>query len=311
MASAENSKRQSEDVGSESDAKKVAGVRQNNVSEWIEENKSSFLPPVCNKLMYNDQLKIMFIGGPNVRKDYHMEEGEEWFYQLKGDMVLKIMEKGKHKDVVIKEGECFRLPPRIPHSPQRFENTVGLVIERERSTDERDGLRYYVDNSTDILWEEWFYCYDLGTQLGPVIKKFFASEEYKTGQPPKDKVFGPPPFELDITTEVDVPFTFKQWISDNKSEIEEKGSKDLLEGGEFKITVWGDADQKDCYEGDVFLWQLEGESELTRGDGTVTLLNEDSCIVISPEENFSVVCKTTGGRRLAVKMDPLASKPKK
>ena len=77
MASAENSKRQSEDVGSESDAKKVAGVRQNYVSEWIEENKSSFLPPVCNKLMYNDQLKIMFIGGPNVRKDYHMEEGEE------------------------------------------------------------------------------------------------------------------------------------------------------------------------------------------------------------------------------------------
>ena len=77
MASAENSKRQSEDVGSESDAKKVAGVRQNNVSEWIEENKSSFLPPVCNKLMYNGQLKVMFIGGPNVRKDYHMEEGEE------------------------------------------------------------------------------------------------------------------------------------------------------------------------------------------------------------------------------------------
>ena len=51
------------------------------------------------------QLKVMFIGGPNVRKDYHMEEGEEIFYQVKGDMVLKIVEKGVHKDVPIKEGE--------------------------------------------------------------------------------------------------------------------------------------------------------------------------------------------------------------
>ena len=51
------------------------------------------------------QLKVMFIGGPNVRKDYHMEEGEEIFYQVKGDMVLKIVEMGVHKDVLIKEGE--------------------------------------------------------------------------------------------------------------------------------------------------------------------------------------------------------------
>ena len=49
----------------------------NKVSQWIEENKNFFLPPVCNKLMYGRQLKVMFIGGPNVRKDYHMEEGEE------------------------------------------------------------------------------------------------------------------------------------------------------------------------------------------------------------------------------------------
>ena len=26
---------------------------------------------------YSGQLKVMFIGGPNQRKDYHIEEGEE------------------------------------------------------------------------------------------------------------------------------------------------------------------------------------------------------------------------------------------
>ena len=66
-----------------------------NIPEWIKTHEPSFTPPVCNKLMHGaGQLKIMFIGGPNVRKDYHIEEGEELFYQLRGDMVLKIVEKG-------------------------------------------------------------------------------------------------------------------------------------------------------------------------------------------------------------------------
>ena len=67
---------------------------------------------------------------------------------------------------MIKEGEIFQLPSRIPHSPQRQANTVGLVIERERYEHETDGLRYYQEGTTDPLWEKWFYCHDLGKQLG-------------------------------------------------------------------------------------------------------------------------------------------------
>ncbi|KAG7255005.1 hypothetical protein CRUP_006079 [Coryphaenoides rupestris] len=117
------------------------------------------------------QLNIMFVGGPNTRKDYHIEEGEEIFYQLKGDMCLKVVENGKHKDVHIKEGEMFLLPARIPHSPQREANTVGLVVERRRLLTETDCLRYYVEDSTELLFEKWFYCENLGTQLVPVIKE--------------------------------------------------------------------------------------------------------------------------------------------
>uniref|UniRef100_A0A9J7XMD7 3-hydroxyanthranilate 3,4-dioxygenase n=1 Tax=Cyprinus carpio carpio TaxID=630221 RepID=A0A9J7XMD7_CYPCA len=141
-----------------------------NIDKWIAENESSFLPPVCNKLMFFYQLNIMYVGGPNVRKDYHIEEGEELFYQVWGDMVLKVIENGRHKDIHIREGEMFLLPARIPHSPQRYANTVGLVVERRRLRSETDGLRYFVDNSTDVLFERWFYCENLGTQLVPIIK---------------------------------------------------------------------------------------------------------------------------------------------
>eukprot|EP01126_Amoeba_proteus_P019263 TRINITY_DN198_c0_g1_i7.p1 TRINITY_DN198_c0_g1~~TRINITY_DN198_c0_g1_i7.p1 ORF type:complete len:147 (-),score=33.14 TRINITY_DN198_c0_g1_i7:549-989(-) len=105
---------------------------------WLKSNVDSFVPPVCNKLMYGlpqGELKVMFVGGPNQRKDYHIEEGEELFYMLKGNMELPIMEKGKPKIVKIHEGEVFLLPPMIPHSPQVLHHLSGslyfLIIIRD------------------------------------------------------------------------------------------------------------------------------------------------------------------------------------
>ncbi len=115
-----------------------------NFKEWIDDNRSLLKPPVGNQVVYEDtEFIIMVVGGPNTRKDFHVDVGEEFFYQLEGDMLLKIIDDNRVKDVKIKEGHIFLLPPNIPHSPQRFKNTVGLVVERRRNKGELDGFQWY------------------------------------------------------------------------------------------------------------------------------------------------------------------------
>ena len=124
-----------------------APLHTTHLETWIRENEASFAPPVMNKLMHRDQLSIMFVGGPNEREDFHLEEGSEFFYQLRGSMQLPTVQAGQRVVVTIREGEVYLLPSRIPHSPQRPERgSIGLVIERQRYEHEPpDGLRYYTD----------------------------------------------------------------------------------------------------------------------------------------------------------------------
>jgi len=145
-----------------------------NFKSWIEENRHLLKPPVGNKVVYEDtELIIMVVGGPNTRKDYHIDEGEEFFYQLEGGMVLRIMEDGKPKDLAINEGEIFLLPPKVPHSPQRFENTVGLVVERKRRKGELDAFQWYCDECNELLYEEYFQLTDIVKQLPPIFEGFW------------------------------------------------------------------------------------------------------------------------------------------
>ena len=88
-----------------------------NFKNWIEKNRHLLKPPVGNKVVYDDgDFMVMVVGGPNSRKDYHVDPVEEFFYQLEGDMILKIIENGKRVDISIKEGDIFLLPKNIPHS---------------------------------------------------------------------------------------------------------------------------------------------------------------------------------------------------
>ena len=152
-----------------------------NFKKWIEKNRELLKPPVCNKVVYEDtEFMIMVVGGPNTRKDYHVDEGEEFFYQIEGNMTLKIIKNKISEDVKINEGEIFLLPPLIPHSPQRFKNTVGLVIERKRTTDELDGFQWYCDNCNKLLYEYFFHLENIVTQLPVIFENFWNNDEYRT-----------------------------------------------------------------------------------------------------------------------------------
>ncbi|XP_023660070.1 3-hydroxyanthranilate 3,4-dioxygenase [Paramormyrops kingsleyae] len=274
-----------------------------NVDEWIAENEKAFLPPVCNKLMFSRQLNIMFVGGPNTRKDYHIEEGEELFYQLRGDMVLKVIENGKHREVLIREGEMFLLPARIPHSPQREANTVGLVVERKRLLSETDCLRYYVDNTTDILFERWFYCEDLGVQLVPVIQEFLKSEQCRTGKPSPDESFRQPPFQLN-TMNVMTPFSFGDWVSRRHAELDQGRPLDMF-GAQFETeaVLYGPGQTAACTRNtDVWIWQLEGTSQVTVDSTPYSLSPRDSLLI--PGQNGYQWARDKGCVALLLTQDP-------
>jgi 3-hydroxyanthranilate 3,4-dioxygenase len=152
-----------------------------NFREWIEANRALLKPPVGNKRVFGDgDFIIMVVGGPNARKDYHVDPGQEFFYQLEGDMVLKTMQDGRQVDVPIRAGEVLLIPPGLPHSPQRPANTLGLVIERARRAGELDGFQWYCERCGHRLYEEFFPLTDIEKQFPPVFERFFANLQKRT-----------------------------------------------------------------------------------------------------------------------------------
>jgi 3-hydroxyanthranilate 3,4-dioxygenase len=152
-----------------------------NLEQWIDDHRDRLRPPVCNQQVFEENdFIVMIVGGPNSREDYHLDEGPELFYQIEGDMLLRVIDDGERQDLVIREGEMLLLPPRVPHSPQRFADTVGLVVERARLPHELDGFMWFCDNCTNKLYEEFVYVDDIVGQLPPIFERFYESEENRT-----------------------------------------------------------------------------------------------------------------------------------
>lgn len=141
------------------------------LSELIIKVGPTLKPPVSNSLLFKDNIKVMLVGGPNNRQDFHIEQGEELFYQMKGFLDIDVINNGNRERIRVNEGELFLLPVGLPHSPQRYTDTIGIVFERERLVNEIDCLRWYTED-TKPLYEEFFHCEDLGTQLKVIIDNF-------------------------------------------------------------------------------------------------------------------------------------------
>lgn len=154
-----------------------------NLQQWIDDNRDLLKPPVGNKNLYTEagDYIVMIVGGPNARKDYHYNETEELFYQLEGDINVRIQEDGKAVDIPIKAGEMFLLPAGIPHSPMRSEGSVGLVIECIRKeTGMVDGLMWFCDNCNHKLHETFFELDNIEKDFLPRFREYYGSEELRT-----------------------------------------------------------------------------------------------------------------------------------
>ena len=122
----------------------------------------------------------MIVGGPNARKDYHYNETEELFFQIKGNISLKTQQNGKLIEYEINEGEMFLLPAKIPHSPIRTEGSIGLVIERKREKFHKDGLLWFSESANHLLYEEYFHLTNIEKDFLPVFKKFYSDKSLRT-----------------------------------------------------------------------------------------------------------------------------------
>jgi 3-hydroxyanthranilate 3,4-dioxygenase len=152
-----------------------------NFKKWIDENRHLLKPPVNNKVVYKDaEFIVMVVGGPNSRKDYHYNDSEEFFYQLEGQAIVKIQENGKAVDVPLNEGDIFLLPPKVPHNPKRFANSIGLVMERKRRENEKDGLLWYCENCNHKLYEAYFSLHDITKQFQDTFKFFYENKDLRT-----------------------------------------------------------------------------------------------------------------------------------
>ena len=147
---------------------------------WIDEHRDLLKPPVGNKCIVDGDFIVMIVGGPNARSDYHVEEGPEFFHQLEGEMVLKIQEDGRVRDIPIRAGEIFYLPPRVPHSPQRMTGSIGLVIERRRLAHEQDGLLWFCERCNHKVYEEFFPLQDIEQDFPAVFERYYRSLDART-----------------------------------------------------------------------------------------------------------------------------------
>ncbi|KAJ1720092.1 3-hydroxyanthranilic acid dioxygenase [Coemansia erecta] len=154
-----------------------------NLPQWLATNAHELAPPVCNRVIQSgSDYLVMIVGGPNARTDFHINPTEEWFHQVRGRMLLRMFDEqtGQIRDQYVEEGEMLLLPAHTPHSPVRFADTVGVVVERRRGEGVEEALRWYCEGCGKVVHERWFVCRSLEKDLKPVIEEYCGCERLRT-----------------------------------------------------------------------------------------------------------------------------------
>lgn len=149
-----------------------------NLWQWIEDNREFLRPPVSNRQLFTEaQDVIVFVsGGPNTRNDFHVNPTEELFYQLKGDIAVRVrpLDGGRPYDVIVREGDIFLLPRWVPHRPQRPTGTVGLIVEFPRPAGEMDALRWYCPRCDQLVYEARWQLKKIDEDLKVIMEDFWG-----------------------------------------------------------------------------------------------------------------------------------------
>ena len=164
----------------------AASLKAFNLQGWIEANRHRLQPPVGNQLLFEDAgMIVMAIGGPNQRTDFHDDPVEEYFYQLKGDITLRVIdEPGRPPlDIPIREGEVFLLPAHVRHSPQRpMPGSVGIVVESPRQAWHRDAFEWYCMECHRLVYRfehPLRKAQEIVTVMPPLFEKFYDDEQLR------------------------------------------------------------------------------------------------------------------------------------
>jgi 3-hydroxyanthranilate 3,4-dioxygenase len=149
-----------------------------NLMKWIAENPDKLKPPLAaNTVFRQEDFMVTVVGGPNARTDYHVNPTEEFFFQIKGDVAIRIQHNGKPHDVRLPEGSIYLLPANVPHAPMRGPNTVGLIVERIRKNGMTDTHRWYCEKCNNVLFDKTVRIEILERDMPPVFEAYYGNPD--------------------------------------------------------------------------------------------------------------------------------------
>lgn len=166
------------------------------VEAWVDGHPDLFAPPVANRVLWpGGDFVTMVVRGPNARNDFHVDPGDEIFHQLRGTLRIDLMVEGDRVTRLVHEGEMLLVPGGVPHAPMRAAGTLGLVIERPRSPDEFDELRWYCERCGSLVHTARFHVDDIEIELASALAAFNGDQALRTCGDCGEVMAVPGPFE--------------------------------------------------------------------------------------------------------------------